>query len=125
MNKDADSIMEIGLAEAIGRVRAELAAAQLAGANESLKFRLGEVQLEFAVELARSGEGEAGVKLWVVNVGAKGTVTSGRSHTITVTMTPEKIGADGQWVDAQVGDAVAGRPPVGIDARTGSGIDEE
>ena len=44
---------QIGLAEAIGQVRKELINAQSMGTKESLRFRMGEVKLEFAVELAR------------------------------------------------------------------------
>jgi hypothetical protein len=106
----ADLSDEIGLAEAIDQVRKELIEAQLKGKKESLQFRMGEVKLEFAVELAREGGGEAGVKLWVVNVGAKGTVTSTKTHTVTVTMSPQTIGASGEWEDARVADAVPGRP---------------
>jgi len=107
----------IGLAEAIEQVRAELATAQRAGASQDLQFRLGEVQLEFSVELAREGGGEAGVKLWVVNVGTKGTVTSTRGHTVTVTMLPQSLGPDGEWQDLRVGDRSGVRPP----ASAGSG----
>src|SRR5207247_1856357 len=100
-----DAAEAVGLAEAIGQVRAELAAAQRAGAGEALRFRLGEVQLEFAVELAREGGAEAGVKLWVVNVGTKGSLTSTKTHTVTVTMTPQSEGPDGGWIDTRVDDA--------------------
>jgi len=102
---------EIGLAEAISRVRAELVAAQRDGADEQLRFRLGEVQLEFAVELAREGGVETGVKLWVVNVGAKGSVRSTNTHRVTVSMTPQTLNASGEWVDVRIADAAPGRPP--------------
>ena len=100
----------IGLADAIGRVRAELIEAQRKGEGQDLRFRLGEVQLEFQVELTREGGGEAGIKVWVVSVGAKGTVTSGRTQTVTVTMVPQ-VQTGGEWKDVMVGDQVAARPP--------------
>jgi hypothetical protein len=67
--------------------------------------------LEFAVELAKEGGGEAGVKLWVVTVGASGSVSSTRTHTVTVTMTPQIQGSDGSYQDVHVGDRVTTRPP--------------
>lgn len=103
---------QIGLAEAISRVRSELMAAQRADANEQLRFRLGQVQMEFTVELAREGGAEAGVKLWVVNVGTKGSRSSTHSNKVTVSMTPQTMNAAGEWVDVRVADAPAGRPPV-------------
>ena len=39
----------VGLAEAIEQVRSELARAQAEGAGTELRFRLGDVQLEFSV----------------------------------------------------------------------------
>jgi hypothetical protein len=100
----------IGLAEAIGKVRTELAAARLEGEGEDLRFRLGEVHLQFEVQLTREGGGEAGIKLWVVSVGAKAGVTSGQTQTVTVSMVPQtRVGAD--WQDVMVGEVVAARPP--------------
>lgn len=102
---------QVELADAINEVRAELLRAQSTGASEDLRFRLGEVTLELAVELGRQGGGEAAVKVWVVNLGANATVSSTRTHTVTVTMTPETLGEDGQWHEVRVADAVVGRPP--------------
>jgi hypothetical protein len=66
----------IGLAEAIEQVRAELEDARLRGAGQELQFRLDVVTLEFAVELERKGGAEAGIKIWVASVGAKGEVAA-------------------------------------------------
>jgi hypothetical protein len=102
----------IGLAEAIREVRAELAVARREGERDELRFRLGEVQLQFEVQLTREGGGEAGVKLWVVSVGASGSVTSGQTHTMTVTMVPQIVDAEGTVRDVLVGDEVKGLPPL-------------
>jgi hypothetical protein len=102
----------IGLAEAIRKVRAELAVARRDGEHDELRFRLGEVQLQFEVQLTREGGGEAGVKLWVVSVGAKASVTSGQTHTVTVAMVPQTVEADGTLHDVLVGDEVKGLPPI-------------
>jgi hypothetical protein len=104
----------IGLAEAIGRVRTELEDARVRGEGEELRFRLGEVSLEFGVELKREGGAEAGIKLWVVSVGAKGGVSSAHTNKVTVKMVPQvRSGDENEWVDVMVGEAViGGRPPV-------------
>lgn len=100
----------IGLAEAIGRVRSELEDARVRGEGQQLQFRLDEVTLEFGVELKREGGAEAGIKLWVVSVGAKGGMSGAHTNTVTVKMVPQvKSGAE--WVDVRVGeDATGGRP---------------
>lgn len=100
----------IGLAEAIRRVRAELVDARREGEGEDLRFRLGDVQLQFEVQMTREGAGEAGIKLWVVSVGAKGGVTNAQTHTVTMSLVPQaRVGTD--WQDVMVGQAVAARPP--------------
>ncbi len=72
--------------------------------------RLGEVQLQFGVQLTREGSGEAGIKLWVVSVGAKGGVSSAQTHTVTMSLVPQvRLGTD--WQDVMVGQDVAARPP--------------
>ncbi|CPR12067.1 hypothetical protein BN971_03360 [Mycobacterium bohemicum DSM 44277] len=84
----------IGLAEAIGQVRAELENAQVRGEGQELQFRVDEVTLEFAVELTREGGAGAGINLSVVSLGAKGKVGSAHTNTVTVKMVPQsKSGA--------------------------------
>jgi Trypsin-co-occurring domain 2 len=87
-----------GLAQAIGALRRELAQAQSTDAGEDLRFRLGPVEMEFLVEVTREGTGEAGVKFWVVNVGAKGSLARGTTHRLTLTLHPydARTGADAE-----------------------------
>lgn len=100
----------IGLAEAIGRVRTELEDARVRGEGQELRFRLDEVTLEFAVELEREGGAEAGIKLWVVSVGAKGGASSTDKNTVTVKMVPQ-VKSGNEWVDVMVAEAVTGGRP--------------
>jgi Trypsin-co-occurring domain 2 len=62
--------------------------------------------------LSRESGGEVGVNVWVVSVGAKGSVTSGQIHTVTVTMVPQTVDTDGTVRDVLVGDAVKDLPPL-------------
>ena len=107
-NDVAGSDTVTGLAEAIGALRRELADAQRAGSGEDFRFRLGPVEMEFLVELTKEGSGEAGVKFWVVNAGAKGTVSRGTTHRLTLTLHPYDARTG---TDAEVGSREeAGRP---------------
>jgi hypothetical protein len=78
----------VGLAEAIGALRRELAQAQRAAAGEDLRFRLGPVEMEFLVEVTKEGSGEAGIRFWVVNVGGKGGVARATTHRLTLSLQP-------------------------------------
>jgi Trypsin-co-occurring domain 2 len=83
----------IPLASAIRALRAELQAAVRAGENEELRFALGPVELELQVEAACEGTLESGIKFWLVSVGAKGSRSSGATHTMRLSLTPVRVGA--------------------------------
>jgi hypothetical protein len=61
----------IPLADLIDAVRGELEAAALNAVDQKLQFEVQDVQLE--VEIATTGTkgAEGGIKVWVVNIGAK------------------------------------------------------
>ena len=63
------------LAETVEALRAELARAAEAGADA-----------EFHVAVTRSGEGRAGVKFWVVELGGAGSYAREEIQTVTVTL---------------------------------------
>jgi hypothetical protein len=98
----------VGLAEAIKGVREELAKAMEAGEGERLRFDVGPVELEFAVELRRDTEAKAGVKVWVVEAGGSGTLSRGTPHRLTVVLNPVDV-KTGRTV--RVSDQVDGPPP--------------
>ena len=101
----------VGLAAAIRRVRAELVEARREGEAEDLRFRLGPVELEFQVEVTREGSGEAGIRFYVVSMGARGGVSSTQTHKVSLSLVPQERGEDG-WRDVLVGEDVAERPPL-------------
>ncbi|BFO16343.1 hypothetical protein SHKM778_27310 [Streptomyces sp. KM77-8] len=78
----------IGLAEAIGTVRAELARAQTEGAQSDWRFHVEQVTLEFSVQFHRAGEGGAGLRLGVVEARLGGSVSHDATHRIEVTLKP-------------------------------------
>ncbi|MER6160649.1 trypco2 family protein [Streptomyces sp. NPDC001868] len=78
----------VGLAEAIGTVRAELARAQAEGAASDWRFSVEQVSLEFAVQFHRSGETGAALRLGVVEARLGGSLTHDSTHRIQVDLKP-------------------------------------
>jgi hypothetical protein len=90
----------VGLAEAIGQVRTELARAIEDGARSAVAFRAGPVELEFEVAFTKAGAVQGGFQLSVLSLGAKGERSSMVTHTVKVTLTP----VDRQGHDKLIGD---------------------
>jgi hypothetical protein len=101
----------IGLAEAIAQVRADLTKAHNEGTDEGLRFRVGEVKLDFQVEMTREGAGHADVKVWVVSIGGEGRVSSTHTQSMSLTLAPQ-VWTGTAWEDARITGSVTGRPPV-------------
>lgn len=83
----------IPLAKAIGDLRAELLKALQEGAGQELQFRLKPIELELKLAITSEGGANAGVKFWVVDLGAKGTHQNAATHTLKLTLEP--VGPDG------------------------------
>ena len=81
----------IGLAEAVRGVRTELRAAMAEGEDERLRFDVGEVEMEFAVEVRRDAAVQGGVQVWVVNLGGSAGRSSTATHRLRVTLTPTDV----------------------------------
>jgi len=81
----------IPLATAIRVLREQLQDAVRAGEGEELRFALGPVELELQVEAAHEGGGEAGIKFWLVSIGAKGGRSSSTTHTVRLSLTPVRV----------------------------------
>jgi hypothetical protein len=85
---DNDEPIGIGLAEAIGQVRAELETAIKEGEKSEVAFRAGPVELEFEVAFAKTGGVNGGFQLSVLSLGAKRERSSTTTHRIRVALTP-------------------------------------
>ncbi|HET9382830.1 MAG TPA: trypco2 family protein [Streptomyces sp.] len=85
----------IGLADAIGAVRAELARAQAEGARSDWRFSVEQVNLEFSVQFHRGGDGGAGLKLGVVEARLGGTVSRDTTHRVEVSLKPQPLPGGG------------------------------
>ncbi len=86
---------ELELAEAIAAVRAQLRQAQDQGLGADVRFAVGSVEVEFAVEATKTGGGEASVKvLNLLSLGAKAEVARALTNRVKVVLNP--IGVGGQ-----------------------------
>ncbi len=95
-----DPVVGVGLADAIDQVRQELAAAIERGRDSPVAFRAGPVELEFQVEITGTEGVDAGVRVWVVSIGAQGERATSRSHRVSIQLTP----VDRQGNDQLIGD---------------------
>ncbi|MFC9815683.1 trypco2 family protein [Streptomyces virginiae] len=79
----------VGLAEAVQQLRAELEKAMAEGAGKQLRFELGPIEMEFQVDLRRTGGADAGLRWGVVSVGAKGEHSTGSGHRVSLVLNPK------------------------------------
>jgi hypothetical protein len=79
-------VSEIGLSETIDALRAELAAAVERARDTDIQFPVAGVQLEFHVGVKMVGEGTAGVKFWVLELGGGGSYARESIQKVTVTL---------------------------------------
>ena len=79
---------ELGLAEAIRRLRAEISEAAQAAEGEELQFALGPIELELQVELTISAGAKADFKWVVVSLGADAKAQNLQRHRVKLTLSP-------------------------------------
>lgn len=96
----------IELAAMIRDLREELERAVVAGAGEALQFQLGEIELEMAIAVERSGEVAGKVRFWVVDLGGHAGVDASNTQRLKLSLTP-RLGEAGGSV------YVAGEPVAG------------
>jgi hypothetical protein len=78
----------VPLAKAIEDLRAELLDALAAGQGKDLRFKLKPIELELNLAVTWKGEANAGVKFWVLELGAKGSAERAESHKLKLTLEP-------------------------------------
>lgn len=83
---------EIGMADAIALLRAEVTAAMGAAKGQPLQFELSPIEVELQLQLSNEAHASAGVKWVVVSLGADAKLASARSHRIKFTLTPQQDG---------------------------------
>ena len=83
---------EIELSAAVRAVREQLVLAAAEGAGSSIRFEVGPIQMEFAVEIRREAGVKGGVKAWVLSADAEAKAARGNTHRVSFTLTPKDAG---------------------------------
>ncbi|WP_431987280.1 trypco2 family protein [Streptomyces griseoflavus] len=84
--------MKIELAELLTSLRSEINRARLQAAGEDVRFRIDSIDLELQVAAEKSADADAGVRFWVMSLGAKGNVKSAETHTVRLSLAAETAG---------------------------------
>lgn len=102
---------EIELADAVESVRDGLLAAAARQTGSELRFEVGEIQMEFTVEVRRDARARGGVRAWVVDAGAEAGASQARTHRVSFTLRPRNAHTGGDWRIASEGEAdISGFP---------------
>ncbi|WP_344960354.1 trypco2 family protein [Streptomyces thioluteus] len=86
----------IELAEAVEAIRTGLTGAATAGEGQELGFDVGEITMEFGIEMRKDVHGSGRVRAWVVEAGADASPRLlPRTHKVTFTLTPKDMRTGG------------------------------
>ncbi|MEV6613065.1 trypco2 family protein [Streptomyces sp. NPDC051051] len=94
---DTDGRNGIELADAVQAVRDQLLLAASRAAGQDVVFEMGDIQMEFTVELRSEDKAGAKVRAWVVDAGADVTRSTGRVHKVAFTLTPKDARTNSAW----------------------------
>lgn len=94
----------VSLSAAIASLRGELLTAWTASAGERLRFRPSPVELTLEVVVTSDKTAKAGVKWWLVEVGAEASRQLGATHTVKLTLEPLMVGEGAQPAEFLVAD---------------------
>jgi hypothetical protein len=97
---------QVELADAIAALREQLGEALRAGSDEDVRFRLGPVELEFALTVKKDLHAEGGIKFWVISLGAGGGMSHDTVHRVKLVLQPVDVASE----DLEVRSQQAGRP---------------
>lgn len=85
---------DIELADLLASLRSEINRARINGAGEAVRFRIDAIELEIQVEVEKTGEGNAGVKFWVLSAGGKRSAKTAQTHVLKLSLTAETEAGD-------------------------------
>jgi hypothetical protein len=89
-------VAELGLAETVRALRAELEEAVAVASGEEIRFTVGPVQMEFHVGVRREAGASGKARFWVLEAGADSTYSKETIQRVTLTLQP--VGQDGESV---------------------------
>ncbi|WP_051940199.1 trypco2 family protein [Phaeacidiphilus oryzae] len=78
----------VDLTTAVAAVRDQLTAAAEAAGDSPLRFEVGPITMEFAVEFTQDRSAKGGLKAWVLTAEAEARRATATTHRITFTLTP-------------------------------------
>ncbi|MFE6828299.1 trypco2 family protein [Streptomyces sp. NPDC057690] len=87
----------IDLVQAVQAVRGQLMAAAESGRNEPLRFEVGEIHMEFSVELRYDAHVKGGVKAWVFSAEADAGRENAYTNRVSFTLKPKHAGTGDGW----------------------------
>jgi Trypsin-co-occurring domain 2 len=79
----------VGLAAAVSGIRAELETAQESSKGSGLRFEVGPIELEFAVDIREDRTKSGGVDVRVLSLGASKDVGLTEAHRLKLTLLPK------------------------------------
>ncbi|MFI6339436.1 trypco2 family protein [Streptomyces sp. NPDC050535] len=83
---------EISIGDAVDHLRAELISARDRAVGSELQFELGDIELEFAVEMRRDSARKGAIAAWVVSAETGGSRSSGATHRVSFVLKPQDGG---------------------------------
>ncbi|WP_405582027.1 trypco2 family protein [Streptomyces sp. NBC_01092] len=107
----------IELADAVQAVRDELITAAARSAGQDVTFEVGDIELEFSVELRKEIAGGVKVKAWVVEGGADAGGGTTRTHRVALTLRAVDSRTGQPWKVRNESRGSVGRFGDGDDAR--------
>ena len=78
----------IALKDSIAALRKELVESIMAAQGEGLRFEVGEVMMEFHVEIEQDVKTKGEIKFWVVELGASGGEKDKAIHRVSIPLKP-------------------------------------
>ncbi|MFC8512078.1 trypco2 family protein [Streptomyces sp. NPDC057257] len=87
----------IELADAVQAVRDELITAAGRSSGQDVAFEVGDIELEFSVELRKEAKGGVKVKAWLVEAGADAGGGTTRAHRVAVTLRAVDVRTGQPW----------------------------
>ncbi|MET9706628.1 trypco2 family protein [Streptomyces griseus] len=87
----------VELADAVASIRDQLIEAATRATDHPVSFAVGDIQMEFTLELRREARAGGKVRAWVVEAGADAAHSTGRTHKVAFTLTPRNAATGEAW----------------------------
>jgi Trypsin-co-occurring domain 2 len=94
----------VGMSEALEGLRYELQRAAYLGRPQQLRFKPGPIEVTFEAAVTSAGKAKAGVRWWLIEAGAEGSLESAQTQKIKLTLNPVFFDATGQPTEQLVDD---------------------